>query len=220
LSRTVAHEWRQFQLSHRRSSSPPDCIEPGLSPTTLWIGVEPPKSIIYITKLAIFRRIVDLFHPTSPLLLYGCGGLPSSLVCKHLRATQSFFKVPVYFLGDLDPGDLTVLLALARGDPRLRSGQQGISLRYTGIGDRLLELFRNRLSTAQFKAAILEMTPDELRHFQLIRNTFLNVEDIVGSESMRLLDHGNKIETEWLLRWALEKPKLREELRAFLLAES
>jgi hypothetical protein len=64
--------------------------------------------------------MVGLLHPTDPLVLYACGGLPSVTVCEHVQETQRGFKVPAFFLGDLDPGDLTVLLALSRGDPRLR----------------------------------------------------------------------------------------------------
>lgn len=173
-----------------------------------------------MTKLAVFRWMLGLLHPADPLLLYGCGGLPSTTVCGHMHATQSAFKVPAYFLGDLDPGDLTVLLALASGNPRLRSDREGTSLRYLGIGVRFLELFRRRLTAAQLKTAELDMTPDELHHFRLIRDIFLNVEDVIGEDSLRLLERGKKLEVEGLLRWASEGTKLRADLRAFLLRQS
>jgi len=123
----------------------------------------------------------------------------------------------VFFLGDLDPGDLTVLLALTRGNPQLRSGQPGAPMRYSGIGDALLDFFRRRLSAAQYGAAILDMSPDELRHFHLLREMFVNMEGVIGSESVRLLERGKKIEIEGLLRWSREESQLRDDLKAFLL---
>jgi hypothetical protein len=123
----------------------------------------------------------------------------------------------VFFLGDLDPGDLTVLLALARGNPQLRSGGQGIPLIYSGIGDGFLDHFRRRLTAAQFKAAVLDMSQDEVRHFHLLRGMFVDMEGVIGSESMRFLDRGKKIEIEGLLRWAREGSRLRHDLKTFLL---
>jgi hypothetical protein len=181
------------------------------------MGADSPRKIVYLTKLASYRRIVELFRPAAPLVLYGYGGLPSTAFCQHLRAMWRFFRVPVFFLGDLDPGDLTVLLALVRGNPQLRSGRPGAPMRYSGIGDGLLDYFRRRLSAAQFRAAILDMNQDELRHFHLLREMFVNMEDIVGSESVRLLGSGKKIEIEGLLRWAQEGSQLRDDLKAFLL---
>lgn len=188
-----------------------------MSPAQLWLGIERPRRILYVTKLAVFRWMAELIEPTDPLVLYACGGLPSAAVCQHLRATQAFFHVPAFFLGDLDPGDLTVLLALTRGNPRLRAGQPGASLCYSGVGDRLLAFFRRWLSAAQFRAAVIEMTSDEQDHLQLVRQIFLNLEQVIGRESMGLLARGKKIEVEGLLRWARPGSKRRAELRSFLL---
>lgn len=217
LRRAAATAWSRFQRSFRSSDTSPDCLEPGLSPAELWIGAESPRRIVYLTKLALHRRIVELFRPMAPLVIYGYGGLPSTAFCRHLRATWRFLRIPVFFLGDLDPGDLTVLLALARGNPHLRSGRPGVPVIYSGIGDVFLDCFRRRLSAAQFRAAVLDMTPDELRHFHLLRQMFVDLEGIIGSESMRFLDRGKKIEVEGLLRWAREGSQLRRDLKAFLL---
>jgi hypothetical protein len=216
LNNTAAKDWSRFQLFYQRSPAPPDCVESGLSPADLWMGIEQPQRLVYVTKLTLHRRIVGLFHPTAPLLLYGCGGLPSAAVCEHLHATQRYFRAPAFFLGDLDPGDLTVFLALTRGNPRLRVGRQGGSLKYLGVGDRFLDLFRRRLSMAQFKMSVLDMSPDEVHHYQLIRKMFLNIEEVIGSESLALLESGKKIEVEGLLRWALDESELRTEFTAFL----
>jgi len=90
-------------------------------------------------------------------------------------------------------------------------------MRYSGIGDALLDFFRRRLSAAQYGAAILDMSPDELRHFHLLREMFVNMEGVIGSESVRLLERGKKIEIEGLLRWSREESQLRDDLKAFLL---
>jgi hypothetical protein len=177
-----------------------------------------PERLIYVTKLAVHRWLIELLHPEAPVLLYGCGGLPSEAVCRHVRATRMHCGVPAFFLGDLDPGDLTVLLALNRGSPRLRPTREGTPLRLMGIGDSLLTWFRRRLSPGQFKKAITHMSPGELQHLGFLREVFLNLEEVVGKESMRLLESGQKIEVEGLLCWAQPGTRLREELSALLLA--
>jgi len=189
-----------------------------MSPAEFWMGTERPQRMIYVTKLAVHRWMKELFHPAAPVLLYGCGGLPSARVCGHVRATQRLFRVAAFFLGDLDPGDLSVLLALTRGDPRLSSSRQGTSFRYAGVGDQLLELIRRRLSAAQFRAAVLDMNPGEKHHFSVLQRVFSNIEDVVGSESLRILERGKKIEMEGILRWAGHGTKLRTELSSFLLS--
>jgi hypothetical protein len=158
-----------------------------------------------------------MFRPMAPIVIYGYGGLPSTAFCQHLRATWQFFRIPVFFLGDLDPGDLTVLLALVRGNSQLRSGRRGVPMSYLGAGDRLLGFFRHRLSVARFKAAALRMSQDELRHYGLLREVFVDMEDVIGPESVRFLDRGKKIEMEGLLRWATDGSRLRRDLKAFLL---
>lgn len=83
-----------------------------------------------------------------------------------------------------------------------------------------LEMFRERLSRAQFGAAVINMTPEEVRHFQLIRRVFLNIEEIAGADSARLLEKGKKVEVEGLLRWAQEGSKLQSDIRTLLLSRS
>lgn len=60
------------------------------------------------------------------------------------------------------------------------------------------------------------MSPDEVRHYRLIREMFLNIEDVIGRESLGLLERGKKIEVEGLLRWALDESELRTELTTLL----
>src|SRR4051812_43254009 len=208
LRRTAARVWSGFQRSFRSADTSPDCLEPGLSPAELWIGADSPRRIVYLTKLAIHRRVVEMFRPMAPIVIYGYGGLPSTAFCQNLRATWQFFRIPVFFLGDLDPGDLTVLLALARGNSQLRSGRRGVTMSYLGVGDRLLDCFRRRLSAARFKAAVLDMGQDELRHYRLLREVFVGMEEVIGPESVRFLDRGKKIEIEGLLRWATDGSRL------------
>jgi hypothetical protein len=200
--------WRRF----RRSGAEADGLEEGLSPTTIWVGAAPPRHLLYVTKLAIHRWLIALLHPADPLLLYGHGGLPSAAACRHVAATARHFKIPVAFLGDLDPGDLTVLLALQRGDPRLTSGQ-ALPVRYLGIGDPWLRRFRREAPSAW-----IELSAAEREHLRLLREIAPGLEALLGPKAIRLLDEGRKIELEGLLRHAPPGTAAGRAVRAMLLA--
>lgn len=204
----AAAAWRRF----RRSGVEADGLQEGLSPAVLWMGAAPPRHLLYVTKLAIHRWLVGLLHPEDSLLLYGHGGLPSAAVCRHVAATARHFGVPVLFLGDLDPGDLSALLSLQRGDPRLTSGQP-LAVRFLGIGDAWLKRFRRHVP-----AASIDLSPAEREHLRLLRQIAPGLEALIGPRAMRLLEEGRKIEVEGLLRHARAGTAAGRGLRAALLA--
>jgi hypothetical protein len=203
----AAAAWRRF----RRSGVEADGLEEGLSPAVLWMGAAPPRHLLYVTKLAIHRWLVGLLHPADPLLLYGHGGLPSAAVCRHVAATARHFEIPVLFLGDLDPGDLTVLLALQRGGPGLTSGE-ALAVRHLGVGDLWLRRFRRQVPSAS-----IELSPAERDHLRLLKEIAPGLEALLGPRAMRLLDGGRKIEVEGLLRHARPGTAAARGVRAMLL---
>jgi len=210
--------WRRFRDSLRSSTTRPDGLDAGLSPVSVWMGTRSPRRFLYVTKLTVHRRLVALLKPDDPLLLYGCGGLPSVEVCRHARATWRHFRAPAYFLGDLDPADVGVFLALWRGAPDLSSGHAGIPVRHLGIGSALIALFRPGLTSAQLKSSCMDMTSAEMAHVRLLDDIAGGLEAIVGAEPTSLLERGKKIELEGLLRWAGPGTRLCKDLRSFLLS--
>jgi hypothetical protein len=213
MSAGRAATWKHFRQSVRAARTPLDCIEEGLSPTSIWIGADAPARLVYVTKLSIHRRLVELLHPDDPLVLYGSGGLPTAAVCRHVAATAKHFRIPVFFLGDLDPGDLTVLLALRHGNPELRSAQT-TTVHHLGIGAEWL-----RLSRRHVRGALIDLTPAERDHLRLIRDIAPELEAELGAEPMRVLERGQKLELEGLLRWAPPGTALSKRVRASLRSE-
>ncbi len=78
---------------------------------------------------------------------------------------------PAFFIGDLDPMDLTVFAALRSGEPGFRTaGRMRLDVRYVGIDDAWLRLYRKsaRKGLARDYGALV-MPSIEKEHLCIVR---------------------------------------------------
>ncbi len=226
LTEKGERSWRAFRSRSLRNRSEllPDGLYAHGGPSHLshlWIGSETPKRILYFTKNAVFRWWFSLFQgeidAPQDVAIFSHGSLPSTRVCRFLKATANELRLPLLFFGDLDPGDLIAFAALIRGDPDLRRRKnREVPVKYLGVTDLVLDIVFGRSATLQ-REATLPMAETELRHFQLIETLLPELEALIGSRSLSLLRSGKKLEVEAMLPAALREKKLGEELKRFFL---
>jgi hypothetical protein len=103
--------------------------------------------------------------------------------------------VPIDFIGDLDPLDLTAFLLLSTSEHHSAS-----VVRYFGIDDRWLALCRRyatgRGSSGATGLPTIEMHEFEKNHLARLIDLPIDWERLVGAEAMALLQSGHKLELE------------------------
>ena len=118
-----------------------------------------------------------------------------------MRREAEAFGAPIFFLGDLDPYDLTVYLLLCAGG----MGEDGhpaderAAVTYLGAGDALIDLCeRHALPdwSPLLDRATITMTDFERRHLTLLEGLWPEMESVVGRHAMALLRSGRKLELE------------------------
>ena len=128
-----------------------------------------------------------------PLPPFAHSGLPSPRSLGSIVRIAGLLKCPLFFVGDLDPADLSIYAALRCGTPDLvRSKKPGLLIRYLGIGGsrfrRLLDRVPNNFWISMDKA--------ERSHFDLIQRVYPHLAKMIGSRELKELREGRKLEVE------------------------
>lgn len=125
-------------------------------------------------------------------------GLPTPAYQKLIKEIAERARLPLWFIGDLDPFDLTTFVALRCGDPDLRRPErQVLPISFCGIDDGWLRLCEQHLLPKWSGALpIIRMSRIELEHRDLILQLAPWLVEEVGARCAELLRSGLKIELE------------------------
>ena len=181
---------------------PPLCISP----------VARGSQVLYMTKSAsIFGATMDderLVGRTTIISRYGPISRP---VAERVWAEALDRRLPVRFVGDLDPHDLTVFLTLACAQPR------GCSLvHYIGIDHSWVSLCC-QYATDGVRARpcglpVLKMDSHEREHLRWLMDVPLDWSSVVGPMGVELLQSGYKLELEGATGAAFYRPAFYKKL--------
>jgi hypothetical protein len=126
--------------------------------------------------------------------------MPTSIGLRWTKGLASHWQVPVNFIGDLDPFDLTLFAAHRCQDADLRKPRKIIwPITYKGIDDRWLELCdRNFRPGWTLKKVCIKMRPVEREHFAIVERALgkSDLESLVGPRCLAILRSGAKLELE------------------------
>lgn len=167
---------------------------PGTVPFRFWLENPQPQRVLYFTKDAPFRTYTEeLRRQLPPIAAIAHSGLPSPRSLGSIVRIAGLLKCPLFFVGDLDPADLSIYAALRCGTPDLvRSKKPGLLIRYLGIGGsrfrRLLDRVPNNFWISMDKA--------ERSHFDLIQYVYPHLAKMIGSREVKELREGRKLEVE------------------------
>lgn len=194
-------EWRRFRprAARTRYGRNDACLEAPARPLSFVLGAKRPKRLLYITKESFLRMWSAVGRLPDEVALCCQEGIPSWTYCEALKQHSEWLKLPLLFVGDLDPLDLTIFATLVCGNPELRpSPSTAPSVRYLGINDSWLKLCRTNLSRQhrELRTVTIEMRKAEREHYEVVKRIFPRLEQLVGAECFRLLESGQKLELE------------------------
>lgn len=193
--RRAWHRFRRKWRSDRgRTYEPPNSGEQ--IPIRLWASRSPPARAVVFSKDTLLLRWIkqDIRLPRSWLTLER-RGFPEGAFLKRFGEICAGARVPVIYVGDLDPLDLSSFLALRALDEDITK-PQALSVLWGGISDRWLRLCRTHLREADRDLPMLPMTPLEREHWQALLDSAPEIREAVGPASAALLDSGMKLEVE------------------------
>lgn len=213
MSETLARFRRMATRSRYEES-----LEPAWwNPFSVYLGKSKPRRLLFFTKDILCRSwwqplpgdVVALVHY----------GIPTALHFQMVEGWLARMGGPIHFVGDLDPMDLTVFAALRAGDPLLRAPRRRrLPVRYAGIDEGWLELCRRWMRRGLARdTGTIAMPPLEREHLQLVRGLLPDIEALIGSRGVELLESGYKLELEGASNPALYRRSFTAELRRYVL---
>jgi hypothetical protein len=134
-------EWaRAIEIASHRELGPMANASPW-PPLEVLASPRQPRRSFFFTKSylphVLLRR--ELFPAATDALVHY--GVPSARLCELLRSHAETTRLPLRFVGDLDPLDLTVYAALMTGGAPLRGRRRApVPVVYVGIDDEWLAL--------------------------------------------------------------------------------
>src|SRR4051812_11957096 len=197
---SASAEWRRFRA--RASKTPygaeDACLNASPKPLSLRIGPGKPRRLLYLTKESFLRVWSSTMPFPDDLAVFCQAGLPSRATCNLLAHHVKWAGRPIYFIGDLDPLDLTIFTALRSGGPELRSRPSAVPVRYLGINDRWLQLCRKNLrpTIKGLEAITIKMGATEREHFDVMQRVLPALDRLIGPECLAILQSGRKLELE------------------------
>lgn len=168
------------------------------SPLQWFVGESKPRAVLITTK----RYLVDAWLPGGALddsmAIAVRYGLPTQVAIDAVRKLAKGWRSPLFFIGDLDPLDLSAFKAYRRGNANFRGGDaRRSSMSYIGIDDEWMDLCERSLKPGlTFDALLIHMATAEQEHFRVIEPLFPDMEEVIGSRAVSLLRSGRKLEIE------------------------
>jgi hypothetical protein len=187
--------WRRFRAKVERAARGEyeSLVPEQFPPLQVYLGGGRPTQLLYFTKDFLCSHWMIEGQFPSHWVALARRGLPTPSYLEEVRRYQMGVGVPISFVGELDPLDLTVYLMLLRGNVDLRSSGRGIPVRYLGVSDDWLRL---REKGANPISGTLGMERLEHEHFELIRQALPDLRSLVGERCFALLEAGHKLELE------------------------
>jgi hypothetical protein len=182
-----ARLWR-FALKLERDSEDYEPLLHGvLAGFHVYRGRGQPRLLLYCTKEFLLRHwALDEAFPTTWIGVAKYG-LPTPEYLEELRLHTTRYRIPLMFVGDLDPIDLTVFSVL----------RQNVPAHYLGIDDRWLALVdAHRHRRKPVENLMMKMKDLEREHFSIARQLLPDLERLVGPRCLAFLESGAKLELE------------------------
>jgi hypothetical protein len=148
-------------------------------------------------EIAIFQRYGPLAKPQKHLL---------ELLVDQLDA-------PVFFVGDLDPTDLTTYATLVSGN---RPESSLSKATYLGVGDEWLKLCERDAPGRPLSVTCITLDASERSALERLHALAIDWRKVVGKRSMKLLASGMKLELEGASNPALYSVDFRQKILALL----
>jgi hypothetical protein len=212
--------WSKFREEAKRS---PELDRYESLEASTWSSLEtfaplkPPSALLFFTKPFLCRRWLELGMYPESLFSMVRGGIPTGPYWRLIRDTAKRTRLPLCFVGDLDPFDLTTFLALRSGDPDLRRpDHRALPITLAGIDDSWLRLCE-RHARRKGELPYFRMSPLELEHRDLVLQMAPWILDLVGPRCAELFRSGMKVELEGARNPSIYKEGFLSTLRAHLL---
>jgi hypothetical protein len=161
-------------------------------PLELYAPDTPPSRFFYFTKPALVRHwLAKEGLPPKTAIVFRAG-LPTRGTLTLLRSLSAQWSVPITFVGDLRPLDLTVYSFLIRGWPPTRS-RKGVdlALQYGGIHEPWIALCRAFVRRQiDFDHLLIRMSPVESEHMEVVERLLPGMEKTLGAMALELLRAG------------------------------
>jgi hypothetical protein len=149
------------------------------------------REVIFSTKESglMGLRVTDLLRTSTTWVWhYGVTSRPEWL---RLRAERDLGASVLYFLGDLDPLDLSVFASLVAGIPT-----HGMKVVHLGVGDEWLRLAEEHLKVDRAQLPTIKMSPFEIATYRALRDLRGALPVGVSVEGQAILSAGQKLEIE------------------------
>jgi hypothetical protein len=205
--RNPLDQWHEFARHAAKEDPAYDALAPGAwppswPPATYHLSAPKPKRLLFFTKDFLLKQWLQAGPLPGGLAAVVRSGLATANYCAFLKREARTLGLPVLFIGDCDPYDLTVYLSLLRGgDDLAKNDASAVPVHFLGIDDRWLALCANAFSPPEggsddFKLVMGEMSPVERRHLDALLKLAPEVERLVGPRCMQILAAGRKLELE------------------------
>lgn len=188
----MARRWELFLK--KLDSRPADVYEgvrPGAWPfLEIYHGEGYPRRLFLFTNDYLCREwlLHGYRRNWSAFVRYGLTP-PSYLATIQLQAEA--LRLPLHFVGDLDPHDLTVFAALRCGDPYFRRTRGSLQVKYLGVDDWWLDhCMRHLGSVASWEMLTPPMGQLEREHFELACELLPDMKQLIGPRCFELLSSG------------------------------
>jgi len=208
-------EWRQFRerVERTRKRAYESLNPEPFPPMKVYLGGGRPRRLLYFTKDFLCNHW--MLHGEFPkhwiaLVRYG---VPTSNYLEEVRHRSKELALPISFVGDLDPLDLTVYAMLRCGSADLRPKSRALPVNYFGISDRWLDM---RRFPKREIAGALGMERLEREHLKFLVGVLPNLRELVGDRCFELLEDGFKLELEGACNASVAGRRFPSKLLAYL----
>lgn len=190
--------WRKFRQKWLRDDAGAQTYEPATTapgiPLSLWPARRTPRRVVFLSKDLLYRSWVDRQFVVPPdWTVVARFGFPDEPLLALLAGLHKQLRVPWCFVGDLDPLDLSVFLAMRALAVDFVGHRQALPMTWVGINDPWLALCRRWLEPGKALPA-LPMESLEREHWSVLREVAPELPAIIGPESARLLDGGKMLD--------------------------
>jgi len=191
----LSQRWRRLALEIPRRKKPGEYEHVGptdFRPLQIYFGGGTPKRLYYFTKdeRCLDWKVEKCFPKgMRAITRYG---VPTDEIIDTIRKLVADTGLDLWFVGDLDPHDLTVFAVLRNGNAYLEGKpRDALPVRYLGIDDRWIGICEKYLENGQpIESMTMPMRLLERELYELVREMLPDLPQLVGPRAFALLEAG------------------------------
>jgi hypothetical protein len=176
--------------------------------------LSPCRKVLFLCKRGWFDVGLRLAQEIPPdvavLSRYGPLSEPQKRV---LEQVIEQLAAPLFFVGDLDPADLTTYATLITGN---REGSTLSKARYLGVGDEWIKLCEADSPSRPLSVCSIPLDAGERSALDRLTALAIDWRKVAGKRSMKLLASGMKLELEGASNPAIYTSEFRDKLMSLL----